>query len=1811
MQKTIRSPARATRRDEQSHEKPAMTNTSNSPRNARNFVSDGTARTARLYRRIKHAVALAVLSVSAICLASAQSALNSARTSQPLGWLISPQPVTQPGQSATLLPDGRWLVLGGAGPDKPATSAAGITAGGGSPVAQLGVKMARERGGHTATLLPSGNVLVLGGVDSTGEVVGTVEQFDPATNRFEVIESSGLMARHGHSATVLADGKILVAGGYDERGEPVTQAELYDPISGKSEQFSAKLQAARAHHLAALLPGADVLLWGGVGSSKEPVPGGEVYKSESQAFDVVGASQGEQIINGLTPVGTPAVASSQPAEDASAAPVNGPLVVRFTQRMRVTTLDTRTVTLIGPHGAVPIKPVPVEHGLLLFVNPAQDLLPASRYTLFIKGASNVTGQTLPFTAIGFTTGQLGSTPAPAPATGQPANGAQSNQGAVATSRATSALASSAPAITTLPAEAQRALVAAAAINEAEIWSPDARNMKGDWRAQRTPSPVAALPPLAASPGETALAGQVLTLNGRALGNVTLSIGSESTRTDPTGRFLLANLQPGDHILAIDGETARTSAGTYGVYQVRVRIEEKVTNVLPYTIWSPMLDPAGTRTITSPAAQEVVLTSPKIPGLELRLPAGTVIRDRSGRIVTSLNMTAIPTDRPPFPLPNTGVPVYFTIQPGGAQLANISAQGKQGARLIYPNFSAAAAGTRMDFWNYDVQGKGWYVYGQGTVSKDGRQVVPDQGVVIYEFSGAMISLPTGAPPEGPPPGGCNGKCGDPVDSFTGLFVHERTDLAIKDVLPIEITRTYRQRDLLSRAFGIGTSLSYDMFLVGDTSPWTYQDLILPDGGRIHYKRTSAGTSYSNAVYAHTSTSTHYYGSILRYRGGTCYWELTFKTGEVICFPESYLSANPRVAAPVWMTDSAGNTISFARDSSGNLTRITSPSGRYVELAYDTRNRITRAVDNIGRTVSYEYDAGGRLATAIDALGRFEKYTYDASNNMLTVRDRRGNLMVANEYDANNRVSKQTYADGTTNLFAYRVNAANQVTQMDVTDERGIVTRRSFNSSGYITSMARAFGLPEQQTETFVFSDNNLLLLETDFGGRQTSYTYDAMGNVISRTRLADTKERVTETMTYTAGRNKLASIADPLGNTWSIDYDAQGNPVKFVDPNGNHADRRYNGSGLLAQVVDGLGNGTTFDYQGFDLAQVTDPLGRTLGLFTDSAGRMRSRKDPLGNSRRYDLDALDRLTGTTDPLQQAIATGFDENGNPTSVTDPKGNSYKFEFDARNTVVRSIDPLEQAESYVYDASHNLIQKIDRKGQVTRFAYDVLGRLQKTTFADGSTIGIIYDRAGRPVRYSDSVNGAVTLAYDNFDRVTQVSTPKGSVAYTYYANGLRKSMNAASQPPVTYAYDPGNRLTRIEQAAGPANNNQVQAISFTYDAADRLVQTVYPNGVTRTNTYDAAGQITLIEYKKANGSLLGDLGYTYDAAGRRTGVTRSLARTALPAAMSSATVDASNRLTEVEGRLLAYDANGNLVRDGGRAYVWNARDQLVQINDSNGNAVATFTYDALGRRQTKSVNGISSGFVYDGLNVIQELNDETGNNSSAANVRAIYLTGGIDETFTQLSQTGSDIKSLTYLTDALGSTVGLVDSSGARMVDYTYDPYGATNADGVAPNPFQFSGRENDGELYYYRARYYSPALRRFLSSDPIGLFGGINTYLYVDANPISKVDPLGLQAWPGETTSRPGYLPGPGDVFAPGTPTNDAFVDSINTILDALQLPKSGACKASEWDYCYAKCGGPSKTKGCYVSIRWKTRRIRPGTGGAIREEERIVNCNCAC
>jgi RHS repeat-associated protein len=1580
----------------------------------------------------------------------------------------------------TFLPDGRILIAGGqnqGGRVQGALSTVNPVTGAGTI---LNVALRFPRAAHTSTVLPDGTVLILGGIGLDGKLVPSAELFDPVSGTVRPLSGSAPATRAFHTSTLLTDGRVLIAGGVFPNGSLAKVIELWDPRGQNSTTIVPQLAIERRGHTATLLPDGRVLFSGGEDNKGNPTANNQVFDPESQTVSVAATTDSFQDSgNALTEK-----RASSPEDGAQNVALNALISVRFSRPIQMATINATTVTLQGPEGIVNAKAVAAEGGMLAFVTPAIQLLPSTSYSVQIGGAVDASNLSVATATFSFST--IGGIP-----------NSQND----------------------------------------ETWTPTA-----DWQTHRAPSKYELLADLQGPRGTTSLAGQVLKLNGDPLAHVTLEIGNRKAESDDTGRFLLTDLPAGHQVLVIEGATANEGAKHYGRYEFGDEIKAGVTNKLDFKIWMSLLDMAHEVTIPSPTTKETILATPTMPGLELHLPPGTVITDAKGRVVTKVTITPIPLDRPPFPLPFVKVPIYFTIQPGGAYIS-VYGNGPKGARLFYPNAEHKPAGVPFAFWNYNADHNGWFVYGAGRVNQARTQVVPDPGVVVYGFSGAMVG--SGSPgPTTQGSAGDNSDDGEPVQLSSGLFVYNKTDLVLPDTIPISLTRTYRPNDSVSRPFGIGTTHPYEMFIGGDGTDFgttAFIDLILPDGTRIHfvgvgsspftsYLHSAAGTSWYGAVISQTPINPHSYSL-------PGIWQLQTKDGTIFSFPEAMGLVNAGCQALVGITDRYGNQVKITRNGDANCTiaQITSPNGRSIQFQYDSSLRVKLATDNIGRQVQYTYDGSGRLQTVIDANNGTWTYGYDTQNRMTTIEDPRRITYLTNGYDSGGRVHTQTLADGTsTYTFNWTTTSNTQnitfgvnegggggggggpapyqvlnfrscttcnegfqplISQVDVIDPRGFTRRVVFNQNGYTTSDTRALGKPEQETTTYAYSADNLISSVTDQLGRVTTYSYDVTGNPISITRLNGTPNAVTATAEYDGFYGRPLTVTDPLGHTTNYTYDTFGNLTTLTDPLGHQVTFGYNGAGQLTSATDALNHTAQFLYDFADLIGVTDPLLNTTTAFRDGAGRIVSITDPLGHTTKYQYNPLNQITQITDPLQGVTTLSYDGNGNLLTVQDARqqgtNNKTVYTYDNFDHLQTRTDQLKRQETYVFNQLENLTSFTDRRGKVTTYQYDGISRLTFAGFGTQagptyeSTINYTYDGGNRLSKIVDSTSGTITPVFDGLDRLTSETTPQGSVSYAYDNDNRLTTAAVAGQTSNCYTYDNANRLTGIGQGTCPVGTNTT---TFTYDSANRRGTVTFANGIVLTYGYDNDSRPTSINYKLGTTEVAG-ITYQYDAAGRRTQFGGNIAATSFPAAVSSATYDVANQLTNWNGTTVTYDNNGNILNDGTNAYTWNGRNQL------SSRASISFQYDSFGRR---TLNPAGNNLLYEGWDVAQELSGMT--------VTANRVLGDIDEFFSRTDSTGTSVP----ITDALGTVLALVNSSGNITTQYQYDPFGnTTSTRGNSTNVFQYTGRENDSNgLYFYRARYYSPQFARFISEDPIGYYGGsANLYGYTFDAPTRFTDASG--------------------------------------------------------------------------------------------------------
>ncbi len=1186
-------------------------------------------------------------------------------------------------------------------------------------------------------------------------------------------------------------------------------------------------------------------------------------------------------------------------------------------------------------------------------------------------------------------------------------------------------------------------------------------------------------------GVTTLTGFVLDEVDQPVKGALAKLGALQVATDDGGNFLLQNPPVGsDQPFFIDGGPASTPTKSFPIVPYKVTIIAGQTNTLGFVPHLHFQKTTGLTDIANSAVQRIV-TDPAVPGLQMTIPAGATITGWDNQPNNQISVRPVPLDRIPIPsLPGdrVGVTAYMDYfgKPGGGTPS-------EPIPITFPNDLGAPPGTQVELWYYDEAPDGsrpnqMAQYGTGTVSANGSQIVPDIDPAtgkqfgqprfccgftmpawlraLLDFVSALVGgLATTIE-------GLTG--GDPVDLGTGIFVLKKTDLVLPGRLPVTITRTYRTLGTNLGPFGLGTSHSYDIILRQDGD---LRRLLLPGGVRVAFPKQPDGT-FRNL------TDPTYRGAVLTASGAN--HVLHFKDGTTWTFGAPSLNISFLIA----QADRNGNQLSFTRTgTTGTLTAITDSVGRTMQFTY-LNGRVTDILDPVGRRVTYAYDNNGRLATVMDPDGGVTRYTYDAQGRMLTLTDARGITFLTNEYDSAGRVSKQTQADGGQWHFTYTTSNGT-ITQTTVTDPNGKPQTTRFNGQGYALQQTDGEG---QATQSIRSIATNQVLASVDSVGRTTTFEYDAAGNV---TRITDHASHITA-FEYGPTFNRVTKITDALNQVTEFTYDpANGNLLTTKDPLNHVTTITYNAFGQPTTIQGPIPTEppTTFAYDANgNLITTTDPLGNATQRAYDQVSRLVNLTDPRQLQTQFRYDGLNRVTEIADARQGITRFDYDPNGNLLTVQDAKAQPTTYTYDAMDRLFTRKDALNRSEGYQYDPAGNLSQFTDRKNQPATFQYDALNRRTSASYQDGSTTTFVYDAVGRLTRATDSASGAIDFFYDNLDRLILEVTPQGAVAYEYDAIGRRTKMTVAGQAPVTYGYDAASRLTQVAQGS--------LIVGIGYDAAGRRTSLTYPNDTSTTYTYDNASRLTRILHQGPGATTIEDLTYVYDAAGNRTSLTRANGTASLlPNAVASASYDAANEQTQFAGATLTYDQNGNLTNDGTNTYTWDTRNRLVGIS---GGSTTSFSYDALGRRASKTTGGTTTQFLYDGNDIVAEI----GGGAVGAN----YLRSlNIDEPFIRQTNTGNEH----YHTDAVGSSLVLSNSAGASATTYGYEPFGKATITGTSSNAFQYTGRENDGtQLQYYRARYYSPSFHRFISEDPLEFDGGdLNIYSYALNDPISYVDPTG--------------------------------------------------------------------------------------------------------
>ena len=850
------------------------------------------------------------------------------------------------------------------------------------------------------------------------------------------------------------------------------------------------------------------------------------------------------------------------------------------------------------------------------------------------------------------------------------------------------------------------------------------------------------------------------------------------------------------------------------------------------------------------------------------------------------------------------------------------------------------------------------------------------------------------------------------------------------------------------------------------------------------------------------------------------------------------------------DQTSRAITLAYDSAGNLISITDAAEGVTTYSYaddGLLSEIFYPTDSENAFVTNQYDATGKIYSQTDAAGNTYLYgfagfraretnpeekatiwTFDSFGHTLSQTDALGNI-TQNKYDGLGRLVKtikprlneiELEYDSNHNILAARLNpmpdsdlapsetgftydtVLNRVTS--VTDALGRVTDYNYDGNGNLTLVEYPEVNGVRPSISYTYNTRGQILTVTDPENKITRNTYDGDTGDLVQTVDDFGGQGITLAWTYDAVGNRT-SVTDPNGNTTALYYDDLRQMTADVSPSPFLFETRYSydesGHPVTVSRQDSSQNNqwvtwSTAYTPTFKKKNVTDPDDDTTEYEYDSLDRLCKVTDPEGNTTEFDYDNAGRLIRKIDANGDLSETyTYTGNGLLSGITDGNLNTTLFEYDGLDRLTSKQYPDETREVFTYDAAGNLVEKQTRAGDTITFAYDPLNRLSQKTTPE-KTVAFSYDLAGRMVSGDDGTT-LISYTYDTAARLVSVARSDGkTIGKIYDPAGNLIQLTYPDGYYLTYSYDNLNRLEDILESGTSS------LVAYTYDSLSRRSSSTYGNGVTTTLSYEPDNDISALAFQFSDESVTFD--YTYDQAGNRISFASNDDRFAynpLADETKTYTVNNLNQYTGVNTIAPEYDLNGNMISKGTDTFDYDSENQLIQATTSN--ATASYTSDAMGRRQSKTVDAVTTSYLYDGGNVIMEY-DQTGTMAK----RFIYGPM-IDEPVCMISPSSRYY----YHADALGSVVALSDTSGSFAETYAYSPFGKTNSTSSRGNPYLFTGRRIDSEsgLYYYRARHYDPQYGRFIQPDPIGFKGGINFYAYVQNDPVNRIDPEGLKIY----------------------------------------------------------------------------------------------------
>ena len=968
-----------------------------------------------------------------------------------------------------------------------------------------------------------------------------------------------------------------------------------------------------------------------------------------------------------------------------------------------------------------------------------------------------------------------------------------------------------------------------------------------------------------------------------------------------------------------------------------------------------------------------------------------------------------------------------------------------------------------------------------------------------------------------------KTGHPVDVASGMFFTDEEDFFLPGPIPLSWERSWYAESDYKGPLGNGWHHSYDIAIVEDEAE-NNVSLRMPDGRPLAFRKpTTAIPTFRKGeqmeLRINDSGAYHVWDI-----NEDVYYHFTTEKFNGVQKLRSIVNANSfsiqfnynKEGHLIQITDAAHRVLQVTNDKDGRITQITAPHPEFIgqkftiaSYVYDAKGNMLQQTNAVGDSMHFEYEGylmvketwrnglkwffrydGKEIGSrCIQTWGDNNIYNHKLEfyDGLTKVENSLGH--VTEYYHRGGLVHKKVEPNGAINKWLY--DEDNQLTS--ITDPLGNCYLYSYDDLGNQIQSIDPAGAIVETEYSLKQGLERLPIKIKDANGGIWKWEYDAQGNVIKRTNPLG----ASSVMHYQDGL--LQTITDALGNTTNLFYDAQYNIKEIRDGLGNVSSYKYDILGNSTKVINPKG---AIQTKGFDLVsrvtEVSNFDGNKIHLKYDGIDNLLKYQD-THQEVNYSYSGMWKMTRRSDNRGTTYYY-YDTEEQLTKIINEKGNPYTFTLDSVGNVTKEQSFDEATKHFKRDLAGRVLELTKASGKKVKYRYDASSRITEIDYGNENTQVFNYNPAGQLLNAINN-DAEVVFTRNTLGLITKEEVDKQSITNQYNNLGVRTQLESSLDAHINYAHDTFGNLANLT-ASQNSNNWEAQ---YKHDSLGFELERLLPGNLEQQFSYDNIGRLTTQQTRnkeqkkhqrrytwgindrlqKTDDSKQGITKYSYTPTGHLEMANfqngEQQVRSSDNVGNLYETTSNNDREYSQGGRLekkgswnYKYDADGFLIEKykGSSSifrskkdhwqYQWNDAGMLQTVTRPDKLQVH-FTYDALGRRLSKTFKSTTTKWLWDGNVPLHEWKENQNGDilsNSTVGDNGIVTWVFEENSFIPTAKLKNN-KKFSILADHLGTPTSMHNAEGEQVWERKLDAFGKAIVGDNSSCPFMFQGQYYDAE------------------------------------------------------------------------------------------------------------------------------------------------------